>query len=234
MSPSWHAIAWVPLARCGHFRIRPGPAGFGCTKFGLVSVQVSSQHLVANGTVEDFVRSRRSSALLVDPAPDDADLLRMVAAASAAPDHGKLSPWRLVLVRDLDRRALDDALVDAQQSDTTSGSARRGLALRAPLLVGIVFCPRPAPRIPRWEQLAAVCCMVSTLGLLLHAENWGAIWRTGRYLADPGLRTLLALTSDEELLGWLYVGTDDHGPRPARPDIVLPDGKVTSLETHSK
>jgi hypothetical protein len=72
--------------------------------------------------------------------------------------------------------------------------------------------------------------MISTLILLMHSENWGSIWRTGRTLGMPGVRALLGVGEREELLGWLYVGTDGGSSRSGRRRVAaLSQGKVARL-----
>ncbi|MCA6096633.1 nitroreductase [Streptomyces sp. SCA3-4] len=162
--------------------------------------------------VLEAVLTRRSATRLVPPAPDDAALLELIQAASAAPDHGLLRPWRLVLVRDAQRELLGAALAEAA-TDAAAAERARAKPLRAPLLVSIVFCPRPDhPKVPVWEQLAATVSVVQNLHLLLHSRGWGAIWRTGRAVDAPAVRHCVGVGAGEQLLGWLYVGTPGSGP----------------------
>ncbi|MEV7157060.1 nitroreductase [Streptomyces misionensis] len=157
--------------------------------------------------VLDAVLTRRSSPRLTEPAPAQADLERLVQAAATAPDHGRLRPWRLVAVSGDERARLGDALGEAAD---TPEQARRAAAkpLRAPLLLSIVHRPVPDhPKVPQWEQLAATTGMVTTLSLLLHSHGFASIWRTGPAVQAPQVRKYLGIEDEEQLLGWLYVGT---------------------------
>ena len=164
--------------------------------------------------LETAIVTRRSERRLAEPAPTDeefADLLRM---AAMAPDHGLLRPWRWILVRDDARRVLGETFAAAAAERHESVAAK---ALRAPLLATLVFQPDRCHRVPEWEQMAATCAMSHALMLLLHARGYGSIWRTGAFTGLPGVRGLLDLRFDEQLLGWLYVGTPLLPPaRPTR------------------
>lgn len=164
------------------------------------------------------VLTRRSATRLVEPAPSRTELLELVRAAATAPDHGRIRPWRLIAVDGNDRVLLGEALSEAAEDPE---QARRMAAkpLRAPLLLSIVFCPEADhPRVPEWEQMAAVVAMVQTLLLLLHARGWGAIWRTGPAVEAPQVLKHLGLDENERLLGWLYIGTRPHGSTPRARD----------------
>ncbi|MFG2924319.1 nitroreductase [Streptomyces sp. NPDC048305] len=157
--------------------------------------------------VLDAVLTRRSATRLTEPAPGRADLERLVQAAATAPDHGRLRPWRLVAVSGEERARLGDALAEAAD---TPEQAHRAAAkpLRAPLLLTIVHRPVPDhPKVPEWEQLAATTGMVTTLSLLLHSHGFASIWRTGPAVQAPQVAKHLGVNDDEQLLGWLYVGT---------------------------
>ncbi|MEU3088004.1 nitroreductase family protein [Streptomyces massasporeus] len=172
--------------------------------------------------VLDAVLTRRSAPRLTEPAPGSADLECLVQAAATAPDHGRLRPWRLVAVSGDERARLGDALAEAAD---TPEQARRAAAkpLRAPLLLAIVHRPMPDhPKVPEWEQLAATAGMVTTLSLLLHSHSFASIWRTGSTVQAPQVRKYLGVEDDEQLLGWLYVGTREGEDAADRRPVDIP------------
>ncbi|MFI1972825.1 hypothetical protein BLA24_31040 [Streptomyces cinnamoneus] len=178
--------------------------------------------------LEEAITSRRSVGRLTAPAPSDAELHDIVALAMTAPDHGRLSPWRVIPLRGASRETLGERFAEAALDGEPAARERAARKpLRAPLLLTLVFSPVPDhAKVPEWEQLAAAVCAVHTMTLLLHARGWGSIWRTGAVVTDPGVHALLGLRKHEQLLGWLYVGTPDarHAPvpRPAgRPEDKL-------------
>lgn len=157
--------------------------------------------------VSAAIRTRLSEHRLLDPAPGDHELARLIEWAAHAPDHGRLRPWRLISIRGHARTALGESLALEAEEEATDRVRR--LPLRAPLLVTIVFRPRPSHKIPTWEQLAATTGVVNNLMLLLHDRGYGSIWRTGEYTRCSAAKAVLDLHEQESLLGWLYVGTPD-------------------------
>jgi nitroreductase len=148
-------------------------------------------------------------------------LLSLLRGAMTAPDHGLMRPWRLIVLRGSARRLLGTALAQASGGDAEARARAAAKPLRAPLLVSIVFVPRPAPKVAEWEQLAATVAMVQNLILLLHVRHWGSIWRTGQVVDAEAVREVLRLEPHERLLGWLYIGTPDMSrPVVPRGDLV--------------
>jgi len=181
----------------------------------------------------DAIRSRRSTAPVTDAAPTDAQLYSYLALAAHSPDHAGLRPWRLVALRGSDRDRLGAALADGFGDPPGSPAAAKAASrpLRAPLLISIIGCPVDHPKVPAWEQIAAVGALVATLELVLFDAGWTAMWRTGPGVELAGVRQLLGVGEHEQLLGWLYVGgrTDDRAGGPdERPDPDV-SGKISSL-----
>jgi nitroreductase len=171
--------------------------------------------MMTRDPVLEAVLTRRSSIRLSEPAPSHEELLELLQAAATAPDHGRIRPWRLIVLEGEDRALLGEALREAAP-DFEQGRRAALKPMSAPLLLSIVFRPQlNHPKVPEWEQLAAVVAMVQTLLLLLHSRSWGAIWRTGPAIEAPQVHKHLGLNEDERLLGWLYIGARADGP-PAR------------------
>ncbi|MCC6306049.1 MAG: nitroreductase family protein [Rhodobacteraceae bacterium] len=174
-----------------------------------------------------FLLARRShpARTLRPPAPAGAELDVLLTAAARAPDHGKLVPWRFVV---LDRPALARlaAAVPARGEELGVEPDRvakmRAQLAEAPLVVAVVAAPRADPRIPEIEQIlsaGAVC-----LGLLnaALAAGWGAAWVTGWVVHDRPFRERhLGLGAGEFVAGMVHIGTASQTPpdRP-RPDLA--------------
>lgn len=179
-----------------------------------------------NDAALDFLATRRSHPpkLLVAPAPDRAQIADLLTLAARVPDHGKLEPWRfLVMERPaLDRLApiLHREVLAAGQDQAAADKA--AAALTSPLVVAVISSPVASEKIPDWEQFlsaGAVCLGLVNAAL---ASGWGAAWLTGFASMNQGFaQTHLGLTPAERVVGLIHIGTRGETPpeRP-RPDIA--------------
>ncbi|WP_082487405.1 nitroreductase family protein [Leifsonia sp. Root112D2] len=168
------------------------------------------------GTALEAALARRSRSRVGEPAPSREQLLPLVAAASRSADHSSLRPWRLIELRGDARNRLGEALAASAQLDDKDAAKLAAKPLRAPLLIALVTVRRESAKVADWEQDAAAAGVAHTLSLLLDEAGWGVIWRTGPHTRSDAVRRMHALAPNEELLGWLYVGTperDDSGPK---------------------
>jgi nitroreductase len=176
-----------------------------------------------NETLE-FLLTRRSrpAKLLGGPGPDRGQIETLLKAAARVPDHGKLEPWRFIVLRGEGLARLASA-IRSRATRTGDDPEKGALAFeQAPVAIAVVAVTRPSDKIPPIEQTlsaGAVC-----LGLLnaALASGWGANWLTGWPAYD---RTILGdelgLRSREWIAGFIHVGTANSAPpeRP-RPDIA--------------
>lgn len=162
----------------------------------------------------DLLLNRVSVTRLVDPAPSAEQLQLMFRAALRAPDHGQLRPWRFLTIEGQGRERLGELLAEAlrlRQPDASEEVLQKPLKmpLRAPMLVAVIARPVPHPKVPEGEQLLAVGCAAHGLLLAAHAQGLGAVWRTGEFAYDRHVAEGLGLTADEQLLGFIYLGTPE-------------------------
>jgi nitroreductase len=177
-----------------------------------------------------LLRSRRSAKPrdMVAPGPDAAQLDEMLAIASRVPDHGKLAPWRFVVI-DADKRDAFAALLKSAlkrqkpEAEEFELEAAEQFARQAPVLVAVLSATNPASHIPLWEQelSAGAACMN-----LLHAATamgFGASWLTGWAAYDETVRDALG-GPGERVAGFIFIGTPgrplDERPRPKQDQVV--------------
>lgn len=170
-----------------------------------------------------LLRSRRStpSRLLGPPGPDESQLWAMLAEAVRVPDHGKLTPWRFLLVRGDARLRLGEVLAERRQqlepdaNEAVVAKDRQRFA-QAPLVVVVVGTLDPDNRIPVQEQLLSGGSACFSLLLAAHARGFGAQWLTGWAAYDREVAVRLGLSAREQVIGFIHVGTP-VGPAPDRP-----------------
>lgn len=180
----------------------------------------------ASNPVLDFLLTRRSrpAKLLHPPVPDRAEIETLLTAAARVPDHGKLEPWRFVVIEKpaLERlAALAAARAAALRLDPDQ--AQKGISqfAQSPLCVAVIAAPVASDKAPPVEQtLSAGAACLSLLNAAL-AAGWGANWLTGWPAHDRSFVTEgLGLGTDETLAGFIHIGSCDTAPpdRP-RPDL---------------
>jgi nitroreductase len=168
------------------------------------------------------LHTRVSVSRVRAPGPDQFTLEQIIKAGLRTADHGLLRPWRFILIRENSLEKLADLFAEASLADTPDLSAGeidsiRNKALRAPLVLVGIACPRQHPKIPVTEQHLSTAGALQNMLTAAHALNVGAIWRTGPMAEHPVVRKGLGLTDTETIIGYLYMGTVD-GPVRQSPD----------------
>jgi nitroreductase len=179
-----------------------------------------------NPAALDFLLTRRSrpAKTLTGPVPDRAALLPILTAAARTPDHGKLEPWRFIVLEQaaLQRLALLSAKRGAELG-LDPDKIDKGVAqyATAGLAVAVISSPKPSEKIPQIEQIysaGAVCLAMLNAAL---ASGWGANWLSGWASHDRTfIQDGLGLEDHESLAGLIHIGTETNAPpdRP-RPDL---------------
>jgi nitroreductase len=173
----------------------------------------------------EFLQQRKSAPRLTGPAPDEAQLHNMLRAAARAPDHALLRPWRFISIRGERRHALGEVLARCLRrrnpdADQAALDKARQSPLRAPLLVVVVARISEHPRVPASEQRLSAGCAAHGLLLAAEALGFAGIWRTGDAAFDRVVMDTLGLASNEEITGFLYLGTRDGVMRPV-PELAV-------------
>lgn len=178
----------------------------------------------------DALLSRASVSELTEPAPGARELEMILQAGLRAPDHGKLRPWRFVLIRGNARREWADTIVAAMKAREPDApepaiKKQRNRVLNAPLIVALGAKLRHGHKIPEIEQMLSVGAAAMNMLNGAHALGYGAVWLTGANAFDPNVVTALGLAETDRLAGFLFIGTPKSVPlatrRPALEDHVM-------------
>jgi nitroreductase len=171
-----------------------------------------------------LLHTRYSASKLGEPAPSAEAVRAMLDSAARVPDHGRLLPWRLILIEGDARRRFGDLLADALSRRKPSADAQalareRDKGLRAPLIIIVATrCDRSA-KIPIIEQILSAGCVAHSIMQAAFAQGLGAMWRTGDAAYDDTVKGGLGIASDDLIVGFIYVATDVGRlvARPPRP-----------------
>ncbi|HET6546141.1 MAG TPA: nitroreductase [Rhodanobacteraceae bacterium] len=177
----------------------------------------------------DALNARRSvpARQLGDPGPDSAALDELLATAIRVPDHGKLAPWRLLLVRGAARTRLGAAItrIHARKEPDIAPAVLEKDRHRfgfAPLIVAVVArIEHDHPKVPEQEQLLSAGCVAYNLLLGAQAQGYSAQWLTGWAAYDRDVADLLGLAGNERVIGFVHIGTArETAPERARPELA--------------
>jgi nitroreductase len=158
--------------------------------------------------------TRSSPARLKEPAPNGAVLQSILDAAMRAPDHGRLRPWRFLVLRGEARARFGELMAESlKRRDPTATppllDKERAKPLRAPLIVVVAAEIVEGHKIPAVEQLLAAGAAAQNLQLAAHALGFGTVWRTGAPAYDPFVKQALGFKPADAIIGFMYLGTPD-------------------------
>jgi nitroreductase len=178
-------------------------------------------------SVLTFLKSRKSASAkaMTGPGPVNAQVQELLEIAVRVPDHGKLAPWRFVVIEGSARRNIGQGFAEIWAEQHPEHGAdilafQRGLFERAPLVIAVVSTAAQHEKIPIWEQQmsAAAVCYNLVLGAI--AMGFAAQWQTDWVAYDEAAKAVMGVSAAEKIAGLIYIGqsTVPLEERP-RPDI---------------
>lgn len=179
----------------------------------------------------EFLTRRVSvpSRQLAEPGPDDAQRQQLLDAAIRVPDHGRLTPFRLITLRGDARRELGAFMADVHirnepDAPTAALTKDRERFNAAPLIVIVVARITAGHKVPEIEQTLSAGCVAYNLLLGAQALGFGAQWLTGWAAYDREVAARLGLADSERVIGFVHIGTAQAAPpdhaRPVLADLV--------------
>jgi len=165
---------------------------------------------------------------LVAPGPDAAELGTILTIAARTPDHGKLAPWRFVVVAPEQRAKLAEVITTAYRAERPQAGATELASLvqfaeQAPTLVVVLSSPKTESHIPLWEQEMSAGAACMNLLHAAHALGYAGGWLTGWPSYSNAVRDAFG-ADPERIAGFMFLGTPsrqlDERPRPILENIV--------------
>lgn len=185
----------------------------------------------ANLSLRDHLLTRRSVGIgfLQEPGPSAEELETLLTIGTRVPDHGKIAPWRLVVIEGDARRAAGEKLAviaakNNPNADAASLDIERQRFLPAPLTIVVISAPQEHPKVPHFEQLLSAGNVAFNLLHGASALGFAASWVTRWYAFDQEAAAMLGARPGEQIVGFVHVGTPkaviEDRPRPALADVV--------------
>lgn len=168
-------------------------------------------------------RRSASAQLLAAPGPSEAEIEQILHLGARTPDHGKLFPWRFVVLGPQSRADLSEALAVLAEAQ---GRVDKDLAVLAklanpPMTIMVVSIPIQGHKVPVWEQQLSAGAVCMNLEHAADALGYSASWITDWYAYDPAAVALFGVQDGETIAGFIHLGTLTDPPleRP-RPNMA--------------
>ena len=170
-----------------------------------------------------LLADRRSSSAqtLAAPGPTQAQLEDILRIAARAPDHGKLNPWRFIVLQGAAKAAFVARIrpLAANQRGPDKAVAVLAKLSVPPMTVAVIFSPKGEAK-PVWEQELSAGAVCTLMLVAAEAMGFGANWITDWYSYDPEALAILGLAPGEKVAGFIHLGTASEAPlERVRPDL---------------
>ncbi len=151
---------------------------------------------------------------MIAPGPSPAQMRAIMEAAIRVPDHGKLAPWRFVIVEGSKRDRLATLLTDAYRTEKPEAGrleieSMDQFARQAPALVVALSCPIAGSKIPVWEQELSVGAACMNLLTAAHASGFVGSWLTGWPTYSHAVRDGFG-REGERIAGFIFIGSSSR------------------------
>ena len=170
------------------------------------------------------ILNRVSARSLKSPHPSKEEMDIVYKAALRAPDHAWLRPSSFIEVSDKGLDKLSKIFFDFANTipdiKEEIKEKYKNAPYRAPMIIILVNTYIEHPKVPKIEQKLSTAAGAQNILLSLRALGYSAIWRTGKLAFNPFVSSRLGLSKDQEILGYLYVGTAD-GKNKKIPEIDI-------------
>jgi len=170
--------------------------------------------MTVNAALLDYLKTRRSVGIgfLKDPGPTAEQLHEILTIGARVPDHGKFTPWRMIVIEGDDRIAAGEAIAAVAKKrrpelDEAGLDIERRQFLPAPLTIGVLYSPKPHPKAPEMEQILSAGAVCFNLCHAAFALGFAASWVTRWYSFDPEAQAALGAKGGERFVGFIHIGT---------------------------
>jgi len=178
----------------------------------------------------NLLLTRRSAlaANMRKPGPSDEDLRRILRAGIRVPDHGRIEPWRIQILKKPGQERLAATVAEAFRADNPTATDKQveleyQKPLRAPILLVVTCHPDPSrfEKIPLIEQQRSAAAVCQNILIATSALGYAGQWLTGWAAYHPRIRQLLGHSPDTDIVGFIYIGSQpkDAPKERARPEF---------------
>jgi nitroreductase len=184
-----------------------------------------------NDSLVDYLRTRRSMPAfqMTEPGPSKTEIEEILTLATRVPDHGKLAPWRFIVMQGEERARISmelSAIAKADKPDLSEEMIKveETRFTRAPVVIGVISTAAPHVKIPEWEQIMSAGAVCLNLVIAANALGYVSNWLTEWMAFDARAHQILGVQPGEKVAGFIHIGSTDfpvtERPRPDLSQIV--------------
>ncbi len=176
---------------------------------------MSISEITKNTRVFDIIKQRRSIGKMTEERPIRQQIERMLEAATHAPNHHRVEPWKFVVLAGKARAELGVIMAESlatRLGETTSDKAQallnkeRNKLLQSPVVIVVAADHPRQPKVLEIENVEAVATAVQNMLLVAEEMGLACKWRTGDAAYDPRVKEWLGLAPDDHIVAFVYVG----------------------------
>ena len=174
---------------------------------------MSELNNLENDTI-GFLTTRRSTVarMMGEPAPTDTELRQIMEAGMRVPDHGRLTPWRFIVIRGDGRETIGNVIADAYKRNNPDAieeqiEIERERLTRAPVVIAVISKVQRDHIIPAWEQVLSSGAACQTMLIAAQSMGYAAQWLTEWYAYDENVKKIVGAEPGDEISGFVYLGT---------------------------
>jgi len=162
----------------------------------------------------DFLTTRRSTVarMMDEPGPSDDEMKKIMEAGMRVPDHGRLTPWRFIVIRGDARDTIGNVIADAFKRNNPDAieeqiEIEQERLTRAPVVIAVVSRVQKGHKIPEWEQVLSAGAACQTMLIAAQSMGYAAQWLTEWYAYDDDVKVAIGAEAGDEIAGFVYLGT---------------------------
>ena len=162
----------------------------------------------------DFLTTRRSTVarMMDEPGPSDDEIKKIMEAGMRVPDHGRLTPWRFIVIRGDARDTIGNVIADAFKRNNPDAieeqiEIEQERLTRAPVVIAVVSRVQKEHKIPEWEQMLSAGAACQTMLIAAQSMGYAAQWLTEWYAYDDDVKAAIGAEAGDEIAGFVYLGT---------------------------
>src|SRR5690349_9735062 len=160
-------------------------------------------------SIQDIIKQRRSIGKMTEQAPSREQIEIILEAATHAPNHHKVEPWRFFVLAGKSRVELGTIMAEAlaaKMGETSSEKAQavlnkeRNKPLRSPILIIVASEQPQLANVLEIENIEATAAAVENMLLVAEELGLAAMWRTGDAAYNPRVKRWLGLAAEDHIV----------------------------------